>query len=147
MPPGPLEHQKNMTIDRQIMTCTHKCVILGMNGVATARHGLILILSQGGATSPNNISRCRLGLHNAIQRIKTMLTNQTNEDRRKHIFRELLVNSCHPDPRCVWKVGSGAHLLPPLRLDPLDPLDQLDPLDRVKNFQTSFFASRAYEFD
>ena len=26
----------------------------------------------------------------------------------------LLVNWCHPDPGCVWKVGHGAHSLPPV---------------------------------
>ena len=33
------------------------------------------------------------------------------------------MNSRHPDPRRVWKVGSGARLLPPLRWDPRDPRD------------------------
>ena len=32
-----------------------------------------------------------------------------------------LFNSRHPDPRRVWKVGSGAHLLPPLPEDLGDP--------------------------
>ena len=41
----------------------------------------------------------------------------------------LRVNSRHPGPRRVWKVGSGARLLPPLPLDPVDPLDPLDPLE------------------
>ena len=39
------------------------------------------------------------------------------------LFEGVCVNSRHPGPRRVWKVGSGAHLLPPLWLDPLDPLN------------------------
>ena len=33
------------------------------------------------------------------------------------------MNSRHPGPRCVWKVGSGARLLPPLCRDPVDQLE------------------------
>ena len=38
-------------------------------------------------------------------------------------FEGVCVRSRHPGPRRVWKVGSGARLLPPLWLDPLDPAD------------------------
>ena len=51
------------------------------------------------------------------------------------------MNSHHPDPGRVGKVGSGARLPPPLQLDRLDPLDQL------KSFRTSVFVGRAGEFD
>jgi len=40
----------------------------------------------------------------------------------------------------VWKVGSGAHLLPPL------PLDPLDPLDPVENSETSIFDNPSVDF-
>ena len=33
-------------------------------------------------------------------------------------LREFVLNSRHPDPRRVWKVGSGARLLPPLQGNP-----------------------------
>ena len=46
------------------------------------------------------------------------------------------MNSRHPDPRRVWKVGSGARLLPPL---PRDPVDSLDPVDPVMRSETSIF--------
>ena len=44
-------------------------------------------------------------------------------------LREFVVNSRHPGPRRVWKVGAGARWRPPLPLDPVDPLDPLDPLE------------------
>ena len=40
-------------------------------------------------------------------------------------LREFVMNSRHPDPRRVWKVGSVAHWLPPLPVHPLDPVDPL----------------------
>ena len=36
----------------------------------------------------------------------------------------------------MWKVGSGAHLLPPFPLDLVDPVDPVDP---PENSETSFF--------
>ena len=38
-----------------------------------------------------------------------------------------LVNYRHPDPRRVWKGGSGRQFTTPLPLDPEDPEDPLDP--------------------
>ena len=55
------------------------------------------------------------------------------------------VNSRHPGPRRVWKVGSGARLLPPLPLDwldPADPADPVDPVDPVKNSERIVFVRR-----
>ena len=36
-----------------------------------------------------------------------------------------LVNYRHPDPRRVWKGGSGRQFTTPLQLDPVDHVDQL----------------------
>ncbi len=36
----------------------------------------------------------------------------------------------------AWKVGSGAHLLPPLWLDPVDPLD---PVENSKSCKKHIF--------
>ncbi len=41
------------------------------------------------------------------------------------LFEGVCGNSRHPGPRRVWKVGSGAHLLPPLWENPLDLVDWL----------------------
>ncbi len=53
------------------------------------------------------------------------------------------MNSRHPDPRRVWKVGSVAHWLPPLPLNPLDPVDPVDPVNCTKQWfrlrETLFF--------
>ena len=52
----------------------------------------------------------------------------------------------------MWKVGSEAHLLPPLPRDPLDPLDPvdpvdpLDPVDPVENSETSIFDNPSVDF-
>ena len=51
------------------------CVILGMNGVAVARHGLIL--NQDGATSFRKVSRYLPGLRDAIQNSKMAAKVQT----------------------------------------------------------------------
>ena len=42
----------------------------------------------------------------------------------QHNLREFVLNSRHPDPRRVWKVGPGSHLLTPL---PGDPRECRDP--------------------
>ena len=54
------------------------------------------------------------------------------------------MNSRHPDPRRVWKVGSGARLLPPLPADPADPADPLDPAMRS---ETSIFDNPSGDFE
>ena len=41
------------------------------------------------------------------------------------------MNSRHPSPLRVWKVGSGAHLLPPLHRD---PRDSRDPRENSETF-------------
>ena len=61
-----------------------------------------------------------------------------------HNLREFVLNSRHPDPRRVWKVGSGARLLPPLRRDPRDPRDQRDP---GKSSETSIFDNPSVDFE
>ena len=43
-------------------------------------------------------------------------------------LREFVLNSRHPGPRRVWKVGSVARWLPPLPVDPVDLVDPLDPV-------------------
>ena len=56
-------------------------------------------------------------------------------------LREFVLNSRHPDPRRVWKVGSGARLLPPLRRD------QLDSRDPGENSETSIFDNPSVDFE
>ena len=46
----------------------------------------------------------------------------------------------------MWKVGSGAHWLPPLPGDPGDPADPLDPVDPGKNSETSIFDNPSGDF-
>ena len=61
-----------------------KCIILGTNGVAMARHGLIL--SQDGATGSRKVSRYLPGLRDAIKTSKNDGNVQTPENRKsKHI--------------------------------------------------------------
>ena len=45
------------------------------------------------------------------------------------LFEGVCLNSRHPDPRRVWKGGSGQQLMTPDPRDPDDPLDLDDPLD------------------
>ena len=47
-------------------------------------------------------------------------------------LREFVLNSRHPGPRRVWKVGSEQQLLPPHNRDPLDPLENSERLDLVR---------------
>ena len=54
------------------------------------------------------------------------------------------MNSRHPDPRRVWKVGSGPRLLPPLSRDSRDPGDPRDPGMRS---DTSIFDNPSVDFD
>ena len=56
------------------------------------------------------------------------------------------MNSRHPSPRRVWKVGSEEQLLPPHNRDPLDPLDPVDPVDPVENSETSIFDNPSVDF-
>ena len=44
----------------------------------------------------------------------------------------------------MWRVESGAHLLPPL---PVDRLDRLYPVDQLKSSKTSFVDGRDSDFD
>ena len=49
------------------------------------------------------------------------------------------MNSRHPSPRRVWKVGSKEQLLPHSR-------DPLDPVDPVENSETSIFDDPSVDF-
>ena len=75
----------------------------------------------------------------------------TIKQRNKHNhLREFVLNSRHPDPRRVWKVGSGAHLLPSLLgdpRDPQDPQDPRDPRDPGENSEASIFSNLSVAFD
>ena len=53
-------------------------------------------------------------------------------------MREFVLNSRHPDPRRVWKVGSGAHLPTPFPRDPVDPRE---------NSETSTFDNPSVDFE
>ena len=62
------------------------------------------------------------------------------------LFEGVCFNSRHPGPRRVWKVGSGAHLLPPLPGNPGNPGNPGDPVENngrldfaVKNNEFSTF--------
>ena len=46
-------------------------------------------------------------------------------------LREFVVNSRHPGPRRVWKVGSEQQLLPPLPGNPRDPVDPVENSERL----------------
>ena len=61
-----------------------------------------------------------------------------------NLFEGVCLNSRHPDPRRVWKVGSGARLLPPLCRDPVDLVDPVDPGMRS---ETSIFNNPSVDFE
>ena len=52
-------------------------------------------------------------------------------------FEGVSVNSRHPGPRRVWKVGSGVRLMTPHNRDPVDP---------VENSETSIFDDPSVDF-
>ena len=68
----------------------------------------------------------------------------THTNSSQHAYLREFVNSRHPDPRRVWKVGPGAHLLPPL---PADCRDNRDNRDCRNCAETSIFDNPSIDFE
>ena len=91
------------------------------------------------ASGPRNLPSTRAGGQDDVSLNKLP---QTIVTQYYYCLREFVLNSRHPDPRRVWKVGSGARLATALCRDPGDPGDPRDPRE---NSETSIFDNPSVE--